>query len=298
VIKLLKFKKMENFNEKGYLDVNPDVRIAVESGVFSSGEEHYKLFGKAEGRSFSNRYLKILEYINKNKNGLEIGPSFRPVAPKKSGYNVKIIDHLDQNGLRQKYQDHNHKLDLDAIEEVDYIWSGEPLSEIIKETFDWIIASHVIEHTPDLIGFLNQCELLLDQGGILSLAVPDKRYCFDYNRELTSISKIIDSRGNKVHSPGTVAEYFLKVVSKDGQIAWDNDSKGNFQNVHSVQDAIKEMQQAQSGIYVDVHAWVFTPDSLQIILHDLYSLGLINMKIKKIWDTVGHEFFMTLEKDS
>lgn len=39
-----------SYDEGVYLMVNPDVAAAVERGDFSSGEEHYRIFGKAEGR--------------------------------------------------------------------------------------------------------------------------------------------------------------------------------------------------------------------------------------------------------
>jgi len=91
----------------------------------------------------------LLASINKEGRGLEVGPSHRPAAPRREGYQVEIIDHLDREGLLAKYRDHN--LDLDAIEEVDYIWSGQSYAELTGKTdhYDWIIASHVIEHTPD-----------------------------------------------------------------------------------------------------------------------------------------------------
>lgn len=38
------------FNEWKYLRDNPDVKVAVESGLFRSGEEHWKNYGRHEGR--------------------------------------------------------------------------------------------------------------------------------------------------------------------------------------------------------------------------------------------------------
>src|SRR6201993_5195947 len=40
----------EQFNERLYLRLNPDVRMAVVSGAFHSGWHHYHRFGRAEGR--------------------------------------------------------------------------------------------------------------------------------------------------------------------------------------------------------------------------------------------------------
>jgi SAM-dependent methyltransferase len=39
------------FDEARYLDANPDVRSAVAAGVFASGHDHWRRFGKAEGRA-------------------------------------------------------------------------------------------------------------------------------------------------------------------------------------------------------------------------------------------------------
>ena len=39
------------FNEKAYLQVNPDVGAAVTRGHLPSGWEHYQLFGQREGRN-------------------------------------------------------------------------------------------------------------------------------------------------------------------------------------------------------------------------------------------------------
>jgi len=87
--------------------------------------------------------------------------------------------------LRAKYT--NHGVDLAKIEEVDYVWQG--FSQFIGATkFDWIIASHVIEHVPCVISFLRDCESVLKPDGVLSLAIPDKRRCFDKLREKSSLA--------------------------------------------------------------------------------------------------------------
>ena len=61
----------------------------------------------------------ILRSIDKQGLGVEIGPSHRPLAAKRDGFKVHIIDHMDRAGLVRKYQDHG--VDLDAIEEVDFV---------------------------------------------------------------------------------------------------------------------------------------------------------------------------------
>ena len=168
-----------------------------------------------------NNKDKVFAHIDKSGLGLEIGPSYNPLAPKKEGYNVHIIDHMSRDLLIEKYK--GHHVSLENIEEVDFVWSGENFEYLTGKSkyYDYIIASHVIEHTPNLIGFLLNCDSVLKNNGVVSLVIPDKRYCFDYFRPISGISKIIDSHYTdcKIHTPGSIAEYFLNVVAKAGNIA-------------------------------------------------------------------------------
>src|SRR5262245_28319445 len=117
-----------------------------------------------------NRKEKVLQHINPNGHGIEIGPSYSPIAPKKEGYKVHIIDHMNRDQLVTKYKDYN--INIENIEEVDFVWQGESYAELTgrRKYYDWIIASHVIEHTPDLISFLNDCDAILNDQGVISLA--------------------------------------------------------------------------------------------------------------------------------
>ena len=245
-----------------------------------------------------NRKEKILQYINKNGHGIEIGPSHNPIAPKKEGYKVHIIDHMSREQLIVKYKDHH--LNLENIEEVDFVWQGgKNYAKLTGKNkyYDWIIASHVIEHTPDLIGFLNNCDAILKDDGVISLAVPDKRYCFDHYRPITGISKIIDNHFQKttIHTPGTVAEYFLNVVSKSGRIAWNSSTTGKYNFCHSLEQAIQDMNLVlNENKYLDVHAWCFVPHSFRLIIHDLFCLGLIPFQEVDFFPTAGFEFYVTL----
>jgi hypothetical protein len=40
----------ENFDEAQYLQMNQDVKNAISTGAFTSGYQHYVLFGRLEGR--------------------------------------------------------------------------------------------------------------------------------------------------------------------------------------------------------------------------------------------------------
>ena len=244
-----------------------------------------------------NRKEILTDGICKDQLGLEIGPSFRPLVKKKEGYNVRILDYATTQELIEKYQSQN--LDVSEIETVDYVFRGERIPELIKnEKFDYILASHVIEHVPDIIRFLQDCETVLKPHGELRLAIPDKRFCFDCLRECASISRVIDvyELAPRTQTAGAAAEYFLKVCKKNDAIAWDFDSKGEITKVHSLDEAISAIGKTKNGVYLDIHNWVFTPSTFREMLLDLQSLGFIKLVETMFLDTIGHEFFVFLKK--
>ncbi len=245
------------------------------------------------------REQKLLHAVDKSARGVEIGPSHSPIAPKRKGFRVTTIDTLSKEGLLDKYK--NHGVDLENIEEVDFVWRGERYPELLGErnSFEWILASHVIEHTPDIIAFFNDCEELLTDSGVLSLAVPDKRYCFDHFRPISGLARVLDSHHSKLtsHTAGSIVEYMLNAVSLGGQIAWSSSQVGEFKflcDIPSVIAHLKLEPEARHGM--DVHAWCFTPASFRLLVHDLNLLGLSTLQAFQSFPTEGHEFFMALRK--
>jgi predicted SAM-dependent methyltransferase len=294
------------FNEAEYLAANPDVAAAVKEGKFKSGREHYKKHGEREGRMLKRLFCmasrddRAFHLLDKKGLGLEIGPSHNPIAPKKKGFNVHILDHASASELRKKYQ--GHGVNLENIEEVDFVWHGEPLHELIGKTscYDWIIASHVIEHIPDLISYLQQCEALLKPAGILSLVIPDKRYCFDYFSSSSSTGNVLDAYAEKRLRPshGQIFDHIANASKRNGNIAWSSDEIGGADElVHTFSEAQAHWARSVSTTeYIDVHCWRFTPASFRLLVSDLLNLGLINLEIKEEFDTTGCEFFVSLCK--
>lgn len=242
----------------------------------------------------------ILKHIQRDRVGLEIGPSHSPVAPKSEGYNVHVVDHADKASLVEKYRPHG--VAVECIEDVDFIWRGESYAELTGKTgyYDWIIASHVVEHAPDFISFINNCAEVLKEDGVLSLAIPDARFCFDCFRPLTGISKVVDAHAQKatIHSIGTVVECLSRSSKKKNKITWGyGKASGNFDLIHSfdeIQNAIKTNN--VTGEYSDFHAWCFTPNSFRLLIHDLNALGLITMKEVSFCPTRGCEFYVALSR--
>jgi hypothetical protein len=239
----------------------------------------------------------VLRGIDRDGFGVEIGPSHSPIAPKREGFKVHVVDHTTREGLINKYR--TEPVALDNIEEVDFVWTGGSYAELTGKPhfYDWVIASHVVEHSPDLIAFLEDCDSLLKDGGVLSLVIPDKRYSFDRFRPITGLARVIDSHNaaNEIHSAGSVAEYFMNVVSKSGRGAWDAGFAGEYRFYHSADDAMTGMRSVlDDKAYLDIHNWCFVPHSFRLILEDLHTLGFTKLREVKFLPTEGFEFFVTL----
>jgi SAM-dependent methyltransferase len=244
---------------------------------------------------------EALQFISKDQYGLEIGPSYNPLAPKQDGWNVDIIDHLSTKELEEKYNAWN--VATHRIEHVDYVVKGhQGIYETIgkENVYDFILASHVIEHTPDMISFLQDCEKLLKKGGILSLVVPDKNFCFDIYKPLTTTGQIIQAflEKRKRHSAGIIYDAHALHVSKNGQCAWPGDtSQEGLTFVHTVEEAKAIMDDfLSSEKYIDVHAWQCTYESFIKIIQDLKKLCLISFSMEYSSPSNGHEFYVSLKK--
>ncbi|QEN89592.1 class I SAM-dependent methyltransferase [Labrys sp. KNU-23] len=233
---------------------------------------------------------------------LEIGPSYRPVLPKSRGFNVETVDHADQETLQRIYTAHG--VDVALIETVDHVWTGGPISALTGEgRFNLVLASHVVEHTTNLAGFLADCMALLSQGGRLALIVPDKRYCFDFFQPATDIAKVMaDYRENR--SRHTFEAFYrwgasIEVLS-DGRadIAWGQGWVKDFAFAASFDRSRCATAEASSTApdYVDSHEYYLTPSGLALILLELRQYEILDATVETLTRARGCEFLVMLRK--
>ena len=67
-----------------------------------------------------------------------------------------------------------------------------------------------------------ECSKMLKPSGILRLAIPDKRYEFDYFRDVTGMAEVINNsyQPSELQAMGMVADYYADVVAYNGKISW------------------------------------------------------------------------------
>ncbi|MDY6937654.1 MAG: glycosyltransferase [Cyanobacteriota bacterium] len=130
-------------------------------------------------RQIANKYIK--------GEGIEIGALHSPL-PVPEAANVRYVDRMSVFDLRLQYPEMKEL----PLVDVDIIDDGEVLSTVADNSMDFAIANHMIEHCQNPIQTLQNYFRVLKPGGILYLAVPDKRYTFDVDRPVTSLEHLID----------------------------------------------------------------------------------------------------------
>ncbi|WP_345821111.1 methyltransferase domain-containing protein [Methylobacterium fujisawaense] len=248
-----------------------------------------------------DRVKRLLSMLDTSGIGLEVGPGYNPLLKKSDGFRVETVDHGTAEQIREKYRG-DKTVDISQIEEVDFVWDGRPLSEVIgkSDSYDYIVASHVIEHTTDLIGFLKECQILLKSDGILLLAVPDKRRCFDVLQAMTTTGAVLQAHFERRtrHSPGLIFDYVAYGMLRDGAGGWPAGSDAPLSFAGTVKTAYELFERArESQEYIDAHAWRFTPSSFRMILKDLHEIGAINFLEQDFHGSDIHEFYISLSKN-
>ncbi len=251
-----------------------------------------------------SRTEKIVSHVSREMKILEIGPSANPTLVRTDGWNVFSIDHLNAEGLREKYYS-DPLVDTARIQEVDFVWQSGTLDTAIGSehlgTFDCIIGSHVIEHFPDLLGFFLSAHRILKPQAILSLVVPDKRFCFDYFKPVALTGDVLEAHSERRtrHSGKTAFNGAAYGVRSGQQIAWsagNTDLLSFVRGLNEGYEAFNAESDPSAMPYRDRHGWYFTPSSFRLIRLELAALGLISFEEISFFPTVGCEFFVTLQQ--
>jgi hypothetical protein len=237
-------------------------------------------------------------YIREQARGkriLEIGPSYNPITPRADGFDVTVMDHADAVALKVKYAAFG--VDVSKIEDVDIVSTDLNALVAAGRKFDVIVASHMIEHTADVIGFLKSCDALLDDGQLM-LIVPDKRFCFDHFRPNSTAGHAIDAYlSHRQKHFGALFDHYAFFVLNSDLMAWGEAAQQDLKCLHGAQDASRVLADAlASDQYVDAHEWVFTPASFRLMMRDLRDAGLVNLQQSFFHPEVGCEFMAIMSQ--
>ena len=136
-----------------------------------------------------NRFEFLSRLVNiKTTTGLEIGASDLPTVKAFAG------ECFHANSRSKSEMVSLWKLDPNEVPDVDYIVPRNGLlSQTISDRkFDYIVLAHVLEHIADPIGYIQDLSKLLNDKGVIMMAIPDKRRTSDQSRELTRIEHLLN----------------------------------------------------------------------------------------------------------
>ena len=192
---------------------------------------------------------------------------------------------------------------------MDLVGSATRLAEIVDAKglagkLDYVMSSHNFEHIPDPIRFLQGCEKALKPGGILSMALPDKRCCFDYFRPLSMTGDLIQAFFEKRDRPSSAQVFQLEALNcrhlEGGDKSITFDLATDPATIEPYQQLEGSFEQWRRGdweandVYRDTHCWALTPASFELMAREIHFLGLTRMEIESVEGTNGNEFYARL----
>lgn len=258
-----------------------------------------------------DRRAEVTKFVTKEQRGIEVGPWFAPLVPKRDGYNSLSLDIFNSDKLRQRALDDPHvpRELIPNIEPVDLVGTSTEIEEIVSKAgllgrIDYIISSHNFEHLPDPVLFLQGCGRVLTSNGTLSMAIPDKRTCFDYFRPHSVLGGWLEAHFEHRAKP-TFAQVFdqrtLAAVYMNDSRQYPGfslgDDTGNLAVAEELLGQFEEWKrkvETQDQTYQDAHCWTFTPSSFTLLIHDLRFLGLCPLEIEETSEANGNEFYVHL----
>lgn len=259
------------------------------------------------------RLDELLKYIDRSSVGIEVAPYFNPALPKAKGNKVLILDVFDTETLRG-YAAKDPLIPptrVMEIEDVDIVGDASSIAEMLATKqlsgqIGFVISSHNFEHLPNPIKFLRGCSAVLKPGGMLSMAVPDNRACFDHFRMPTRLSEWLAAYHGNFTQPSAEAIFDLAANKSHFMIRGmaypscniDRDAAEDFVLAGDITTAYSEYLERLNGpfAYFDTHCTVMFPQTLELMLRDLKHLGLCDLEIVEVSATYGHEFFVHLRK--
>lgn len=231
--------------------------------------------------------------------GLEFGPLTSPLVGRHEGA-IEYVDHATAAELRRKYAA-DPQVDIGRIVEVDHVLdAGELPASIPAAAYDYVVACHVFEHLPDPLGWLAQVADRLRPGGLLCLAVPDKRFTFDRLRELSRLAEWVEPflEGRRRPSPRSVFDAAMLSVSLPLAVTWTRPPKPEELRPQGAGQTAWVLSLARQAAreYFDVHCSIVTPASCLSLLAEAAEVDLHPFALAGFGDTAvgSFEFYLQL----
>jgi hypothetical protein len=256
-----------------------------------------------------DRYEVLTAPLKLSGTGLEIAPYFYPLLDK-ARHDVRYVDCIDNDTIAKKAAENPGAIGRE-IPRIDWVWTpGKPLRSCIPVdiVFDYCVATHVMEHVPDTIGWLNQILQVMRDGAVLALALPDRRYTMDHYRRETTLGDVV---GNWISAPSRptgaqivdfLSQSFYDTRGQPGARMFDLSQPFAVAPRHYTDEQALEFAALshREGTYLDVHCTVWTPASFVDVMSRVVGMGLMNVEmstpVERNPDSSWDEFIVHLTR--
>jgi predicted SAM-dependent methyltransferase len=179
--------------------------------------------------------------------GIEVGGLNAPLRVP-AGVGVKYVDLVDVDELQKSYPGVE-------IKRPDIVANGETLECVEDESQDFVIANHFLEHCEDPIRALKNFLRVVRRGGVIFVAIPDKRFTFDVRRGVTTFEHLL-----RDHEDGGAGSRL-----------------GHFEDYHRVVLGIDDERQIRRDVeemgHTHYHVWTQV-EMLELVVRLRKDLGL------------------------
>ena len=208
--------------------------------------------------------------------GIEIGALHNPMPVDRRRATVRYVDRLPLEEQRRQYPE----LADHPLVAPDIIADADRLTPLADESQDFVIANHLLEHLPDAIGAMKEWYRVLRPGGILFLALPDKRVTFDKHRPRTTLAHLVaDHRDRGEGSRSSHYEEYARLVH-------------NMEGDDAVREAARLMETSYS---IHFHVWI--PEDIERLIAHVQDVFHLRWNVVQYVDSTGSdEFICVLRK--
>jgi SAM-dependent methyltransferase len=225
--------------------------------------------------------------------GLEIGAMHKPL-PVHRDVNVQYVDVISKPEAVRRFPN----LDPSYMVTPDIIEDGFTLSSVPERSQDFLIANHVLEHSPNPLQALQNWTRVLRPGGVLYVTVPVAEKCFDRGRLETPIDHMVEDyrlcresqldefrERNRPHY-----EEWVRVSLPN--IAREERRESPLRSPGEIADEVEQLVQSQA----EIHFHTFSRSSYEALLAAFGKVVQPGVQIAEIVD-LGGEVIAILRKD-
>jgi len=188
--------------------------------------------------------------------GIEVGPGQHPFELPLPGVDVRYVDRWDPHQSGELFPRHAAQGEF-AAPDILADFNTDRLGAVGDDTQDFVIASHVLEHLADPIGFLAEMHRVLRPGGVALVLLPDRHRTADRNRSATALSHLVAE-----HEAG------VDEVSEEHVVEWLESRGLSLGDTPEDRVATLDRHRRRS---IHVHCWD-APEFLDVVLWSIEHL--------------------------